>query len=100
MTCRILAFRHWMEKIGDGHKPLFLTEFGVLYGNGCCDRPVDPQDKLVAFMRESIAWLEQPRAVDAWAWFATYSELYNGSLMSPQGELNGAGRAYRELQAR
>lgn len=94
---RILAFRRWMERIGDGEKPLFLSEFGVLYGNGCCDRPVDPPEKIQAFMRASVAWLRESRAVDCWAWFATYSKLYNGSLMTVDGELNELGEAYRQL---
>jgi hypothetical protein len=97
---RILAFRRWMESIGDGDKPLFLTEFGVLYGNGCCDRPVDPPEELETFMRDAVQWLLDSDAVSSWAWFATYTELYNGSLMTPAGELNSLGRAYRELEIR
>jgi len=94
---RILAFGRWMESIGDGDKPLFLTEFGVLYGNGCCDRPVDAPEKLEAFMRDAIEWLQESKAVTAWAWFATYTRLYNGSLMTEDGQLNTLGEMYRDL---
>lgn len=94
---RILAFRRWMERIGDGDKPLFLTEFGVLYGSGCCNRPVDPPEKIQTFMREAVRWLVESRTVACWAWFATYSEQYNGSLMSREGELNELGMLYRDL---
>ena len=94
---RILAFRHWMDTIGDGSKPLFLTEFGVLYGSGCCGRPVDPPEKVDAFMRGAVQWLQESDAVSAWAWFATYTKLYNGSLMTAEGDLNSLGETYREL---
>lgn len=94
---RIEAFRHWMESIGDGDKPLFLTEFGVLYGNGCCERPTDPPEKIETFMRESVQWLRESGLVEAWAWFATYSTLYNGNLMSPGSQLLPLGELYRDL---
>jgi hypothetical protein len=94
---RILAFRRWMESIGDGDKSLLLTEFGVLYGNGCCDRPADPPEKLEAFMRGAVQWLQASDAVSGWAWFATYTRLYNGSLMTPGGDLNPLGETYSEL---
>ena len=29
---RIVAFRTWMDEIGEGDKPLFLSEFGALFG--------------------------------------------------------------------
>jgi len=94
---RIEGFRLWMANIGDAGKPLFLTEFGVLYGSGCCDRPVDPPDKLQEFMIDAVEWLQQSDSVQAWAWFATYTRAYNGSLMSPAGELNDLGRLYGRL---
>jgi hypothetical protein len=94
---RILAFRRWMESIGEGDKPLFLTEFGVLYGNGCCDRPVDPPEKLETFMGDAVQWLQKSDAVSGWAWFATYTKLYNGSLMTPAGDLTPLGETYSEL---
>lgn len=94
---RIEAFRRWMTSIGDKDKPLFLTEFGVLYGNGCCGRPIDPPEKLQQFMLSTVEWLEHSGQVQAWAWFATYTRSYNGSLMSAEGELNDLGRLYRQL---
>ena len=94
---RILAFRRWMESIGDGGKPLLLTEFGVLYGSGCCGRPVDPPARVQAFLRESVDWLAQSGQVSAWSWFATDAGPYNGSLLTPTGELNALGQQYRDL---
>jgi len=94
---RILAFHRWMETIGDGHKPLFLTEFGVLYGNGCCNRPVDPPDRMQSFMRDTVRWLADSDLVACWAWFATDANPYNGSLLSSDGQLNALGTTYCEL---
>lgn len=94
---RILAFQRWMESIGDGDKALFLTEFGVLYGSGCCGRPVDPPERIQSFMREAVDWLASSEVVSCWAWFATYTEHFNGSLMTKDGELNALGETYREL---
>ena len=94
---RIQAFRRWMASIGDEEKPLFLTEFGVLYGSGCCGRPVDPPEMIEQFMVETVDWLKRSGEVQAWAWFATYTRSYNGSLMSPEGELNELGELYGRL---
>jgi len=94
---RILAFDRWTETIGDGQKPLFLTEFGVLYGNGCCNRPVDPPDKIIAFMHDTVGWLADSNVVTCWAWFASDANPYNGSLLTPDGQLNDLGAAYRDL---
>jgi hypothetical protein len=94
---RILAFHRWIEAIGDERKPLFLTEYGVLYGDGCCDRPVDPPEKMRSFMRDSTRWLRDTDIVTCWAWFATYCELYNGDLLTREGRLTDVGRTYREL---
>jgi len=94
---RILAFHRWMETIGDGQKPLFLTEFGVLYGNGCCNRPVDPPDQIQSFMRDTVRWLATSDLVACWAWFATDAVPYNGSLLDQSGQPNPLGTIYREL---
>ena len=94
---RLLAFRRWMETIGDAQKPLLLTEFGVLYGAGCCERPLDPPERIMAFMHSVVDWLEGSSAVTAWAWFSTYSHIFNGNLMTQDGELTGLGGVYRDL---
>ena len=94
---RILAFRRWMETIGEGRKPLLLTEFGVLYGNGCCRRPVDPPQRLEDFMRDAVGWLTHSQAVTSWAWFATYADVFNGNLMTHKSELTDLGMLYRNL---
>lgn len=95
---RILAFRHWMAEIGDADKPLFLTEFGVLYGAGCCERPVDPPEKAVAFMREAVTWLAETDHVQHWAWFIlNEAGEFNGGLWDAGGQLSVYGETYREL---
>ena len=94
---RTLAFRRWMEAIGDGHKPLFLTEFGVLYGSGCCGRPVDPPERIQSFMRDAVRWLLDSDIVTCWAWFAVHAEPYNGSLLTKEGNCSELGVTYQEL---
>jgi hypothetical protein len=94
---RIIAFRHWMSEIGEGDKPLFLTEFGVLYGAGCCERPLDSPVKTVQFMREAVAWLAETDYVQHWAWFiANNAGDFNGGL-SQEGALTLYGETYRDL---
>lgn len=46
---RIVAFRNWMTRIGEPNQPLLLTEYGVVYGGGCCECPLIPPEETVAF---------------------------------------------------
>jgi hypothetical protein len=95
---RVIAFRHWILEIGDEDLPLFLTEFGVLYGAGCCDRPVDPPELTVAFMRGSVAWLAETDYVQHWAWFIlNNAREFNGGLHDGDGGVTIYGETYREL---
>lgn len=95
---RIVAFRHWMLEIGESDKPLFLTEFGVLYGSGCCERPIDPPEKTVEFMRQSVQWLAETDYVQHWAWFIlNNAREFNGGLFDASGHLTLYGETYREL---
>jgi hypothetical protein len=97
---RIVAFRAWMARSDQADKPLFLTEYGVLYGNGCCSCPVIPDSGVVDFMRTTSRWLETSRTVTAWAWFAvnTYNR-FNGDLFDDSARLTPFGEAYRDLVA-
>jgi len=95
---RILAFRAWMALAGEAKKPLLLTEYGVLYGSGCCDRPMESPDLGVQFMRQATLWLEQTDHVQAWCWFSLDSkQQFNGDLLSPSGELSVFGQEYATL---
>ncbi len=92
---RILAFRAWMALSGEGHQALLLTEYGVLYGSGCCGRPVEDAAPGAEFMRQTTTWLEQTDYVQAWNWFSLDSaQQFNGDLLSPSGELSPFGQAY------
>lgn len=84
---RIIDFRKWMAAAGERDKPLLLTEFGVLYGAGCCDRPRDVPERGHDFMRGVLAWLETTRLVDAWSWFTLDSgdQQFNGDLLYAPG---------------
>jgi hypothetical protein len=94
---RIVAFRDWMARIGEGHKPLLLTEYGVLYGSGCCDRPIEDPAAGVEFLRQTTRWLQETHLVQAWTWFCLDSRgQFHGDLLQPSGELSEFGDAYRE----
>jgi hypothetical protein len=95
---RIGHFRAWMAAVGDGDRPLVLSEFGVRYGAGCCNRPLDVLGDGLVFMRRAITWLEESGQVDSWAWFTLDSgDLdYDGNLLRPAvpGTLSPYGRLY------
>jgi hypothetical protein len=94
---RVLEFRAWMKRIGDEALPLIITEYGVLYGNGCCNCPTVPVGATIDYMRTTTRWLTESRAVDAWAWFAVDTgNRYEGDLFW-NGKISPYGEAYREL---
>jgi hypothetical protein len=94
---RIIAFRGWMAQSGEGDKPLLLTEYGVLYGSGCCQRPLEDPALGIAFLRQATRWLWETDHVQAWSWFCLYSRRqFNGDLLDDAGQLTPFGQAYRE----
>lgn len=94
---RAIDFRNWVRQIGDDMKPVFMTEYGVLYGNGCCGCPLIPPAVVIEYMRATTLWLQQSQIVHAWSWFAAETDgQFNGDLFS-NGELLPTGAAYREL---
>ena len=95
---RILAFRHWMTRVGEGSKPLFLTEYGVLYGNGRCGCPLIRSSQVVTYMQTTTQWLIETGLVQGWAWFALSSSgRYNGDLFTADMTLTEVGGAYRDM---
>jgi putative glycosyl hydrolase len=95
---RIMAFRDWMTRIGAMDLPLLLTEYGVLYGNGCCSCPAIDPDEVVGFMRSATLWMARSNMVQGWAWFAVRSGgRFNGDLVSDRGDLSLYGSTYRDL---
>lgn len=96
---RILAFREWMARVGEGDKPLFLTEFGVLYSTGRDGEPLDPA-RVEAFIHETVGWLAATEHVQCWAWFANRTAgQFNGDLYDEQDRLTRYGVAYRDAIA-
>ena len=95
---RIEQFRAWMAATGAGPKPLVLSEFGVLYGQGCCHQPLDTRDQAPNFERQALAWLETSGQVQSWAWFTLDSgdQQYNGDLLRRDrpGQLSPFGDLY------
>lgn len=94
---RLIAFRQWMDRAGEGHKPLVLGEFGVLMGLERHDARYEPPEEIVAFIRDTVSWLYATEHVQAWAWFANdTSGLFNGDLYDAEERLTLYGQAYRE----
>ena len=96
-AARLTRFHDWLAASGPHAPPLVLGEWGVLYGRGCCNRPVDPPERGTAYLAQTAAWLEASGLVRAWAWFTLDSgpRLFNGDLLqagdpltlSPFGQL-------------
>jgi hypothetical protein len=80
---RIARFRRWMETAAQGDRPLVLGEWGVLYGRGCCARPIDPESRGTEYLADTAGWLETSGLVQSWAWFTLSSGgyLFNGDLL-------------------
>ncbi len=95
---RIVDFRDWMARVGESDHPLLLTEYGVLYGNGCCNCPQIVSDQVIGFMQATTRWLIQSRLVQGWVWFAVRSGgRFNGDLFTDRGSFTQFGFAYRNL---
>lgn len=95
---RIVAFREWMMRRGEADKPLWVTEYGVLYGNGCCECPSIAPEVVADFMDRTTRWLSESRTAQAWAWFAVRTGgRFNGDLFDERG-LTKFGLAYHELE--
>ncbi|MBC7316052.1 MAG: hypothetical protein H5T70_06510, partial [Chloroflexi bacterium] len=70
---RILTFREWMAKVGEGDKPLVLSEFGVLQKH-LADGSEVPPERVIEFMEASVRWLATTDYVQSWAWFANHTK--------------------------
>jgi hypothetical protein len=94
---RIVAFRQWMTDTGQAHEPLFLTEFGVLYGTTSDPHPPEDPQQIERFVQETVSWLDQTDYVQCWAWFASYTNgQFNGDLYDNDGNLTDFGGWYRD----
>jgi hypothetical protein len=94
---RIFVFRDWMSRVGEGGKPLVLSEFGVLQRTLPDGTPIPPE-RVLAFMEDSVRWMASSGAVDSWAWFATYGGgQFGGELTDAKGALTAYGEVYRAL---
>jgi hypothetical protein len=97
---RVLAFREWMARSGEGAKPLFLTEFGALFGDASSGaqgpyQREDTPEEIIAFMDDVVSWMAAGDDVQAWAWFANDTRgQFHGDLFAAPGELSIFGQAY------
>jgi hypothetical protein len=94
---RLVAFRDWMVRAGEGHRPLVLSEFGVLMGRERHDTRYAPPEAILAYIQETVAWLAETDHVQAWAWFANHTaDQFNGDLYDGNEQLTPYGEAYRD----
>ncbi len=97
---RIVAFRAWMAEIGAQDTPLWLTEFGALYGTGQDGRPPQDLEQAAAYMASTVEWLAAGDQVQRWAWFATRTAgQFYGDLYDEAGLLTALGETYRDAVA-
>ncbi len=96
---RIITFREWMARVGEGDKPLVLSEFGVPQKR-LADGSEVPPEEVIRFMRASVRWLAETGYVQSWAWFANDTQgRFGGDLYDAQGGLTPYGQAYRDAIA-
>jgi hypothetical protein len=110
----VREFRVWMYERGQAHRPLIISEYGVLMPSSYLPR--GDQDVL-RFMAESLHWMltvtdpdigcadDGGRLVQRWAWFSlnvpsfdVAAEGFNGALLSGEAEpqLTAFGSLYRD----
>jgi hypothetical protein len=97
---RLVEFRAWMDRAGEGRHALMVGEFGVLLGADAGSADHVSPEALVAYIQSTTAWLETSDHVQAWAWFGNHtSGLYHGDLYDAQEQLTPYGEAYRDAIA-
>lgn len=97
---KIVAFRAFLDEIGEGDKPLWLTEIGVggaagrFYGAAGRDR----EAALVAdaYLRPLIDWLRSTTYAQRWFWYRAGGEGELGTIRRTGDDFDPIGRAYRE----
>ncbi len=94
---RIVAFRQWMQSLGDQNKPLWVTEYGVLFPSVDIGFEIISEADTIAFMEASFDYmlgtkdpnlgysLDQNRLVQQWVWYSLndYLTHFGGSLYNP-----------------
>lgn len=79
---QIRAFRQWMKARGQQHKPLIVSEYGVLFHNGLLGLPDDEPEHIYTFMVDTFDYFyntkdcaiglrsDQCRLVQMWNWYS------------------------------
>ena len=106
---QIRAFRQWMKDRGQQHKPLIVSEYGVLFHNGLMGLPANDAEAIRDFMTDTFDYFyntkdctlgdpsDQCRLVQMWNWYSLddiwgsfnpYARLYdpNTKQMTVTGE--------------
>lgn len=111
----LIAFRQWMKDKGEQHKPLIISEYGVLWPDWLEDEDghkFTPQrvshfmtqtfDLFLTVTDPDIGYPEDDnRLVQAWAWYSLSDDAqYNGYLFhSDSQEISSMGQTYADYTA-
>jgi hypothetical protein len=107
---QIFDFRRWMADHGQRHKPLIVSEYGILM-------PEDygfPLERVERFMYDTYDFMlnatnhqtgypaDGNRLVQRWAWYSLGDDVYpTGNLIDlDTGDLTGIGQAHQEFISR
>jgi hypothetical protein len=110
---RIRDFRQWMVEKGQRHRPLYITEYGVLFPEDFNDEDGVPfdQDRVGAYMTGTFDLLlsqvdpatgypyDGNRLVQRWAWFSLNENpnSWGGTLFDPDsGEMRDLGHSFMD----
>lgn len=101
-----VALRTWMAAHGERNKPLFNTEYGILYRDHL-GPPITSQqvsqyltasfDYLLTAADEDIGFpADENRLVQGWVWYSLNDDYWNGNLFNPNTQaLTTVGTTWR-----
>lgn len=99
---KIIAFREYLNSIGEGNKPVWLLEFGVQGSHGYIMDSRDPQHKmkeaeLIAdkYMKPILEWLKSTNYAQKWFWYSALRDE-NSTFVSDISAVNKLGQVYKE----
>ncbi len=111
----LIAFRQWMRDKGQQHRPLIISEYGVLWPDWFADEDgrTFPPIRVSHFMTRTFDLFlgetypdigypeDEYRLVQAWAWYSlSDDQYYNGYLFhSDSKDLSPMGQAYSDYTA-
>lgn len=103
----IYRFRQWMKDHGYGGLPLYVTEYGVLFGGpGSGWESEYPASRVTAFMDKTFDYMlniknkelgdpnDDYRMIQRFSWYSVRDTTFNGSLFEQNRTLSPLGQHY------